>query len=59
MFFLPLMLYDDKPANVLPAPPLRPRVSNRALSSMQPVQAVIARSSKCLQVSPPALDFCA
>ncbi|KAH3873231.1 hypothetical protein DPMN_036460 [Dreissena polymorpha] len=52
MFVLPLMLYDDKPANVPPAPPLRPRVSSRTLSSMQHVQTVSARSSKCLHVSP-------
>ncbi|KAH3892523.1 hypothetical protein DPMN_016641 [Dreissena polymorpha] len=52
MFVLPRMLYDDKPANVPPAPPLRPRLSSRALSSMHPIQAVSARSSKCLHVSP-------
>ncbi|KAH3711829.1 hypothetical protein DPMN_071503 [Dreissena polymorpha] len=52
MFVLPRMLYDDKPANVPPAPPLRPRVSSRALFSMQLIQAVSARSSKCLHVSP-------
>ncbi|KAH3741927.1 hypothetical protein DPMN_048657 [Dreissena polymorpha] len=46
------MLYDDKPANVPPAPPLRPRVSSRALSSMQLIQAVSARSPKGLHVSP-------
>ncbi|KAH3786798.1 hypothetical protein DPMN_164909 [Dreissena polymorpha] len=27
MFVLPCLLYDDKPANVPPAPPLRPRVT--------------------------------